>query len=279
MFSSGANNSNVWDNVTRRGPWNDRLGAARLAPALHLGNRRATDPADGCAVDHAHDRRHLPRDRHPSRAGGLELQRAHHRGHGTSRRVHHRTRLFHYGQRHLAHRIQIDPQHRSAARLLPARHRDRWRNRADHRGEQHHPADHSARHAATGGDPVQCLERACGADDAVQQDADRATDLRLQPEFHPGEAVHHPGPCHARAVRRQVTADQRRHRPGAAAGQGLCSHRCRVRPAGFQRHRPGGHRADWRPRIQRAVELEPERGRSVQRSADRCLQWRDRHIG
>ena len=69
---------------------------------------------------------------------------------------------------------------------------------------------------AAGGDPVQRVERAGRADDAVEQDADRAADLRLQPELHPGEAVHHSGPVHARAVRRQVAADQRRYRPGAA---------------------------------------------------------------
>ena len=80
---SGGNNSIVWDNVTREGGCDDRPGAACLAPAIYLGNRRDADPADGRAVHHAHDRRHLPGDRHPRRAGGLELQRPDHRGHGT----------------------------------------------------------------------------------------------------------------------------------------------------------------------------------------------------
>ena len=142
--------------------------------------------------------------------------------------------------------------------VFPAGHRHRRRDRADHRGEQLHPARRAARHAAAGGDPVQCLERACRADDAVQQDADRAADLRLQPELHPRAAVHHPGPVHARPVRRQVAADQRRYRPVAAAGERLRADRCRERPAGLQRDRPGRHRAYRRSRIQRAAQLEPE---------------------
>ena len=114
---------------------------------------------------------------------------------------------------------QSHPQHRPAARLLPARHRHRRRHRADHLGEQLHPAHRAARHAATRGDPVQRVERAGRADDAVQQDADRAADLRLQPELHPGKAVHHPRPGDAGAVRRQVATDQRRYRPGETRRQ------------------------------------------------------------
>ena len=36
--------------------------------------------------------------------------------------------------------IAVDPQHRHPQGLLPARHRHRRRDRADQRGEQHHPA-------------------------------------------------------------------------------------------------------------------------------------------
>ena len=75
-----------------------------------------------------------------------------------------------------------------------------------------------------GRDPVQRLERAGRADDAVEQDADRAADLRLQPELHPGAAVHHSRPVHARPVRRQVAADHRRSRP-VAAGRPRASRR------------------------------------------------------
>ena len=132
-------------------------------------------------------------------------------------------------------------------------------------------------HAAAGGDPVQRLERAGRADDAVEQDADRAADLRLQPELHPGAAVHHPRPVHARAVRRQVAPDQRRSRSVAAGGEGLLADRCGERAAGVQRHRAGRHRAHRRARIQRAVELQPERGGSVQRAADRRVQRRPGH--
>ena len=69
-----------------------------------------------------------------------------------------------------------------------------------------------------------------------------------------------PGLVDAGAVRRQAAADQRRHRSGARCGQGLCAHRRGHRAAGVERHRAGGHRAHRRPRIQRAVELEPDRG-------------------
>ncbi len=113
---------------------------------------------------------------------------------------------------------------------------------------------------ATRGDPVQCVERACRADDALQQDADRAADLRLQPQLHPGEAVHHPGPLHAGPVRRQVAPDQRGHRSGAAGGQRLFPDRCRQRVTGLQCHRARRYRAHWRAGIQRAVEFQSERG-------------------
>ena len=91
-------------------------------------------------------------------------------------------------------------------------------------GEQLDPARRAAGNAAAGRDPVQRLERAGRADDAVEQDADRAADLRLQPELHPRAAVHHPGPVHARPVRRQVAADHRRSRP-VAAGRRRASRR------------------------------------------------------
>ena len=94
-----------------------------------------------------------------------------------------------------AHRIAVDPQHRHPEGLFPAGHRHRRRDRADHLGEQLHPARRAAGHAAAGRDPVQRLERARRADDAVQQDADRAADLRLQPELHPDPAVHHSRAC------------------------------------------------------------------------------------
>ena len=52
------------------------------------------------------------------------------------------------------------------------------------------PGMHAARRH-----PVQRLERARRADDAVEQDADGAADLRLQLELHPGPAVHHSRAC------------------------------------------------------------------------------------
>ena len=62
-------------------------------------------------------------------------------------------------------------------------HRHRRRHRADHRAEQLDPAHRAARHAAAQHHPVQCLERAGGAGHAEQQDAARAADLRLRPQF------------------------------------------------------------------------------------------------
>ena len=47
-------------------------------------------------------------------------------------------------------------------------------------------------------DPVQRLERAGRADHAHQQDAARAADLRLRPQLHPREAVHHSRACRSR---------------------------------------------------------------------------------
>ena len=48
-------------------------------------------------------------------------------------------------------------------------------DRADHRGEQLDPAQRAAGHAAAGRDPVQCLERAGGADDDVVEDDDASS--------------------------------------------------------------------------------------------------------
>src|SRR5580658_10181217 len=52
---------------------------------------------------------------------------------------------------------RIDSQHRHSEGLLPARHRHRRRDRADHLGQQLHPARRAAGDAAAGGDPVQRL--------------------------------------------------------------------------------------------------------------------------
>ncbi len=73
--------------------------------------------------------------------------------------------------------------------------------------------------------------------------------------------------------------DQRRSRSVTPGGQGLLAGRRGERPAGLQRHRPGRHRAHRRPRIQRAVELQPEHGGPVQRVADRRVQRRAGHPG
>ena len=104
-----------------------------------------------------------------------------------------------------AHRIAVDPRHRHAEGLFPAGHRHRRRDRADLLGVEH-------RSCAS-------RRRACSRPAIIQfnasnvpvvqltifeQDAARAADLRLRPELHPGEAVHHPGPVDAGAVRRQA---------------------------------------------------------------------------
>ena len=100
-------------------------------------------------------------------------------------------------------------------------HRYRLLDRADHLGQQLHPAQRAAGDAAAGGHSVQRLQRDRRAIDHVVEDADRAADLRLQPEFHPGPAVHHSRPVHAGPVRRQAAADRRRSRPGPDGGERL----------------------------------------------------------
>ena len=111
------------------------------------------------------------------------------------------------------------------------------------------------------------------------QDADRAADLRLQPEFHPGQAVHHSGPVHARAVRRQAAADECRCRSGPAGGEGLLADRRGQRAAGVECDRARRHRPDRRARIQRAAQFQPGGGRALQRPADRRVRRRPVTIG
>ena len=133
----------------------------------------------------------------------------------------------------------IAPQHRHAEGVFPAGNRYWRRDRADQFSEQLHPARRAARHATAGRDPVQRLQRSRRADDAVEQDAERAADLRLQPELHPHSALYDPRSVHARTVRRQAAADQCRPRPVAPAGKGLLAHRRRQRAAGIKCHNSG----------------------------------------
>ena len=189
--------------------------------------------------------------------------------------LHQRARLFDHGQRHRAHRIAVDPRHRHPQGLFPARHRHRRRHRADHRG-QHTRSCASRRRACTPPGVIQFNASNVPVVQMthVEQDADRAADLRLQPELHPGQAVHHPRPVHARRRSAASAPDQRRYRSGAAAGQGLLARRRGQRAAGLQRDRAGRHRAHRRTRIQRRAQFQPERGGPVQRAADRRLQRR-----
>ena len=78
-----------------------------------------------------------------------------------------------------------------------------------------------------------------------------------------------PGPFGGKSRQIIVDLDQSR-----LAGQGLLAGRRGERAAGVQRDRAGRHRAPRRSRIQRAVELQPDRGGSVQRAADRRVQRR-----
>ena len=68
----------------------------------------------------------------------------------------------------VAHRIAVDPRHRHPEGLFPAGHRHRRRHRADHRRRTTRSCA-SRRPACTppNDHPVQRLERAGGADDAV----------------------------------------------------------------------------------------------------------------
>ncbi len=107
----------------------------------------------------------------------------------------------------------------------------------------------------------------------------RTADLRLQPELHPHSALYDSRSVHARTVRRQVATDQCRSRPVAVAGEGLFADRRRQRATGIERHHSRRHGAYWRPHLQRAVELQPQHGGSLQRLADRRVQWRPCHAG
>ena len=75
-----------------------------------------------------------------------------------------------------------------------------------------------------------------------------------------------PGPFGGKSRQINVDLDQAR-----LQAKGFSPDRRRERAAGLQRDRPCRHRAHRRPRIQRAVEFQPERGGSVQRPADRRL--------
>ncbi len=129
--------------------------------------------------------------------------------------------------------------------------------------DEHDPAHRAARDDAADHHPVQRLERPGRAAHALERDAPRAADLRLRPELHPGEALHHPGPLDAGAVRRQAAADQRRHRPAPARRQGPVALRRGQRAQQRERHPAGRDGPHRQPRVQRPHELEPRRGGGV----------------
>ena len=143
-------------------------------------------------------------------------------------------------------------------RLLPAGRRHRRGHRADQRRLQHHPA-HRCRRGCTPPNIIQFN----ASNVPVAQLTTRASDsLSEQQLFDYGlnflrrEAVHHPGPVDARAVRRQAAADDRRHRPAQAAGAAASSAQDVVAAlASNNVILPAGHGAHRRARVQRAHEL------------------------
>ena len=146
--------------------------------------------------------------------------------------------------------------------------------------EQLHPAHRAARHAAAGRDPVQRLERARRADDAVEQDADRAADLRLQPELHPHSALHHSRSVHAWPVRRQVSGrsmsistsrDCRRK----ASRRSTSSTRCRHPTSSFLPAQRGSATANYNVQLNSS----PSTVDRFNALPHRRVQWRACHVG
>ena len=172
------------------------------AATLYYGDIRHSDHADGCARRIPHAGRYFPQHRHPGRLRRLELSRPIRRRHGTPRRPCQRAFLFNDRQWHREDGIAFHSGPRHHQGVFRARHGYRRGHSSDFRPEQFSPAHHPAGHDPAQYPSVQRLERSGRAGDAGEQDAARATDLRLWPELPPPQAVHYSRTVRDAALRR-----------------------------------------------------------------------------
>ena len=230
----------------------------------------------GRALVRVDERRHLPGDRPAGGAGGVELSGAVGDGHGAPRGAAQRARLFDDRQRHRAHGVGVVRRHRHDQGVLPCRRHRGRRHRADELGVANHPAHHAARHAVAEHHRLQRRQRAGGAARRRQRDAARAGAVRLRPQLHPRQALHHRGPVVAGAAGRHEPRGDGQPAPDGAVRQRPLAAGHQQRPRLDQRHHPHRDGEDRRPRVQRRAQRQPAARRRLQPVAD---QGGGRHPG